>query len=96
MHASIWRFSGDPDALAEAYESFTAELPEDVMRLHLALRAPDGLVIVDTCPTRQDFVDFTSDPGVHAKLHAHGLGLPHELDGYPVLAAFVDGERVVR
>ena len=94
MYASIWKFDGDPDALATAYEAFTVALPRDIMRLHLALRAPDGLVIVDTCPTRDAFVAFTSDPHTREQLTRHGLGLPTELDGYPVSAAFVDGARV--
>ena len=84
MYASIWKFEGDPDRLAAAYAAFSAELPAP--QLQLALRAPDGLVVVDTCPTRDDFVAFTSDPSVHAGLERHGLGLPTELDGYPVLA----------
>jgi hypothetical protein len=83
MYASIWKFEGDPDRLAAAYEAFSAELPPPQLRL--ALRAPDGLVVVETCPTRDDFVAFTSDPSVHAGLERHGLGLPTELDGYPVL-----------
>jgi hypothetical protein len=82
MYASIWKFQGDPDELAAAYEAFAAELPEPT--LQLALRAPDGLVVVDTCPTRDAFVAFTSDPAVHAQLKRHGLGLPAELDGYDV------------
>jgi hypothetical protein len=82
MYASIWKFEGDPDALVTAYEAFAAELPEPT--LQLALRAPDGLVVVDTCPTRDAFVDFTSDPAVHARLAHHGLGFPAELDGYEV------------
>ena len=95
MYASIWKFDGDPDTLATAYEAFTAEMPAEIMRLHLAMRARDGLVIVDTCPTRDAFVAFTSDPCTHERLTHHGLGLPTELDGYPVSAAFVDGARVV-
>src|SRR3954471_3184327 len=94
MYASIWKFDGDPDRLAGAYEAFAAELPAEVMRLHLALRSPDGLVLVDTCASRDDFVAFTSAPDVRARLARHGLGLPAELDGYPVSAAFVDGARL--
>jgi hypothetical protein len=83
MYASIWKFEGDPDQLAAAYEAFRADLP--AAGPQLALRAPDGLVVVDTCPSRAAFVAFTSDPLVHARLLHHGLGFPAELDGYPVL-----------
>ena len=95
MYASIWKWDGDPDRLCAAYEALLADTPADVMRMHLALRAPDGLVVVDTCPTRDAFVAFTSDPTTRAQLQRHGLGLPTELDGYPVSAAFLDGARVV-
>jgi hypothetical protein len=84
MYASIWKFEGDPDRLAAAYAALMEELPAP--ELQLALRAPDGLVVVDTCPSRDAFVAFTSDPWVHAALERHGLGLPTELDGYPVIA----------
>ena len=85
MYASIWKWGGDPDRLASAYQAFIAALPADALGVHLALRAPDGLVVVDTCPTRDAFVAFTSDPAIHELLRRHGLGLPTELDGYPVL-----------
>lgn len=35
MHASIWRFAGDPDDLARRYDRLVAELPAELMRLHL-------------------------------------------------------------
>jgi hypothetical protein len=94
MHASIWRFSGDPDRLVDAYEALTAELPADVMRLHLALRAPDGLLIVDTCPTRADFEAFANGPDFRAARARHGLPEPTTVEDHPVVAAFVDGARV--
>ena len=36
MHASIWRFTGDPERLARAYDAFAAELSS----------RPDRLVLV--------------------------------------------------
>jgi hypothetical protein len=58
MHASISRFPGDPDDLARRYDAMLAEVPHEGMLLHLCLRTPDGLVVVDTCPTRSDFEAF--------------------------------------
>src|SRR3954453_2191457 len=83
MYASIWKFEGDPDRLAPATAGFSPEHPPPPAppafsagrpppQPRLALRAPDGLVVVDTCPTRDDFVAFTSDPSVHAGLERHG------------------------
>lgn len=89
MHASIWRFTGDPDDLLRRYDALLAEIPAANMRLHLCLRAPDGIVLVDTCPNREAFEAFT--PGFRALRERHGLPEPAELDDFPVQFAYVDG-----
>ena len=58
MHASVWRFRGDPDDLLRRYDAMVAEIPAASMRLHLCLRASDGMVLVDTCPSRAVFEEF--------------------------------------
>ena len=61
------------------------------MRLHLCMRAPDGVVLVDTCPSPEAFDGFVQG---FADLRArHGFPEPERLDDFPVHAAFVDGER---
>jgi hypothetical protein len=52
MHASIWKFSGDPHDLLRRYDAMLAEIPTTDMRLHICLRAPEGIVLLDTCPSR--------------------------------------------
>jgi hypothetical protein len=58
MHASIWKFAGDPDELLRRYDAVLEEIPRARMRLHVCLRAPDGIVLVDTCPTKEVFESF--------------------------------------
>jgi hypothetical protein len=92
MHASLWRFRGDPDELLESYQSMLAEIPAENMRLHLCLRASDGIIIIDTCPSREIFEGFVA--GAMRELSArHGLPEPERLEDFPVQAAFVDGAR---
>jgi hypothetical protein len=91
MHASIWRFAGDPDELARRYDAMVAELPRAGMRLHLCLRAADGIVLVDTCPSREDFEAFASSDAVRGLRARHGLPDAERLEDFPVHAAFVDG-----
>jgi hypothetical protein len=55
MHTSIWRFVGDPDELLRRYDAVVAEIPAANMRLHLCLRADDGIIVVDTCPDRETY-----------------------------------------
>ena len=95
MHASIWRFSGDPDDLLRRYEAMVAEIPAANMRLHLCLRGEDGIVLVDTCPSKQVFDGFFAGEGFRSLRERHGLPEPDTLDDLPVHVAFVDGERRV-
>jgi hypothetical protein len=91
MHSSIWSFRGDPDELLRRYEAILAEVPAESMRLHLCMRAPDGILLVDSCPSREAFDQFVIGFG---ELRArHGLPEPERLDDFPVHAAFVDGAR---
>jgi hypothetical protein len=93
MHASIWRFRGDPDELLPAYESMLAEIPASNMRLHLCLRAPDGIVLVDTWPSREAFEGFVN--GLFAEVRRrHGLPESERIEDFPVHAALVDGQRL--
>jgi hypothetical protein len=93
MHVSIWRFRGDPDELARRYDAILAEIPPQVMVLHACLRAPDGLVMVDSCPTRADFESFAQ--GRFADLRRrHGLSDPILVEDFPLHAGFVAGRRI--
>ena len=60
MHTSIWRFAGDPDELVRRYDAMVAEIPRANMRLHLCLRAADGIVARGQCPSREVFEAFAS------------------------------------
>jgi len=93
MYASIWRIEGDPDELVRRYDAMLADVPHANMRLHLCLRAGDGIVIVDTCPSQAAFEAFADGP-FRTLRERHGLPEPKRVDGFPVHAAFVDGQRV--
>jgi hypothetical protein len=94
MHASIWRFSGDPDALLRAYDAMLAEIPPAAMRLHLCLRAREGIVLVDTCPSREDYEAFAASAEFRALRARHGLPEPDAVEDFPVHVALVQGARV--
>jgi hypothetical protein len=89
MHASIWRFRGDPDELLDRYDAMVAEIPRENMRLHLCLRDEDGIVMVDTCPTREAFVSFAGGEAFRALRERHGLPEPEQLEDFPVHRVFV-------
>jgi hypothetical protein len=91
MHASIWKMSGDPDELARRYDAMVAEMPTADFIAHLCLSAPDGLLIVDTCPSREAFEAFASSDEFRSALRRHDLPEPTLLHDHPVHAAFVNG-----
>jgi hypothetical protein len=92
MHASIWRFRGDPDDLLRRYDAMVAEIPTANMRLHLCLRADDGIIVFDTCPDRETYETFVAG-AIRGLLQAHGLPDP-EVEDHAVHAAFIDGRRL--
>jgi hypothetical protein len=94
MHASIWKFSGDPDQLLQGYDDAVAGIPGAAMRLQLCLRAPDGIVLVDTCPTEERAKALVADPEFRRLLADHGLPAPEPVTLYPVHRAFVEGRPV--
>lgn len=91
MHASLWTFTGDPEELAAAYDRAVATLPPEAMRFHACLRAPDGLLVVDTCPDEATFLAVA--PRLRALMAEHGLPEP-EVRHMPVHAAVADGRRL--
>jgi hypothetical protein len=93
MHASIWKFAGEPDDLTRRYDAMIAEIPAANMRLHLCLTTQDGIVLVDTCPSREAFEQFAASPAFRALRAKHGLPHPDTLEHFPVHAAFVDTKK---
>jgi len=79
MHLGTYRFEGDPDDLLAGYDRMLAGFPTDTLLVHLCVRRPDGITIIDTCPSAADFRSFSTSPEFHAALDAAGLPTP-EID----------------
>ena len=93
MHASIWRFRGDPDDLLPRYDAMAAEISESSFLFHACLAAADGLVVVDTCPSQEAFREFVDAEWFQEMLTRHGLPAP-EVEDHPVHVAVAAGQRV--
>ena len=88
MHCSVWRFVGDPDDLERRYLAMMAEIPESNHALHVTAKTPDGLLIVDTCPSQEAFEAFFGPDGpARALFEKHGL-VPTTLEDFPVIRAY--------
>lgn len=91
MHASISHFPGDPDELQAHYEALLAEVATEHMDVHLCLRARDGLVIIDTCPSEEAFRAFHHGETFRALRARHGLPEPTSVEDFPVHVAIAGG-----
>ena len=91
MHASLWSFRGDPDALLERFDAMLADVPIEHVQAMFALRTPDGLLILDTCPTRAAYEAFRDGEWFAGLLARHGLARPLMQD-YPVERSVLSGE----
>ena len=90
MHASIWSFAGDPDDLLRRYDAMIVEITASNLRLHLVLGTPEGITIVDTCPSRDVYEAFAAGPFPELR-RRHGLPDPVALEDHPVHHAFIEG-----
>jgi hypothetical protein len=96
MHASITKFNGDPAGLLARYDALLAGESLAGIRQHLCLRADDGIVIVDVCPTREAYDEFFGGGAFSAMLERYGLPEPVSLEDFPVHVSIVEGSRVTR
>jgi hypothetical protein len=88
MHCSIWRFTGDPDELERGYEALIARIPASNHVLHAAARTPDGLLIFDTCPSKEAYETFFGSVEMRELLAEHGLR-DAAVEDFPVVRAYV-------
>lgn len=94
MHCSISTYVGDTADLVARYEALVAEVPAENMRFHACARTNNGIVIFDTCPSKEAYDSFWSSPDVLALLERHGLADPTERLDFPVVRAYAGGTRV--
>jgi hypothetical protein len=91
VHAAIWKFTGDPGALLERYDAMLAEVGAGNLRLHICLRAEDGIVLIDASPSKAAYEAFAHGGAFRELRERHGLPAPARLDDYPVHLAYAGG-----
>ena len=86
VHASIWKFAGDPDDLLARYDAMMGEIGAGNLRLHICLRADDGIVMLDACPSKEAFEAFATSDAFRELRERHGLPEPVQVDDFPCIS----------
>ncbi|HEX8864234.1 MAG TPA: hypothetical protein VF821_01140 [Lentzea sp.] len=71
---SVYHFDGDPSALLPGYDSMVAALQPD--GVHACVVRPDGISVYDACPTREEFLAFSTGDTFRTALASAGLPEP--------------------
>ena len=64
------------------------------MRFAACARTPTGIVIFDTCPSKEVFDAFVASDEVRALFARHRLDAPTSVVDHPVVAAYANGLRI--
>ena len=76
MYLAAYHFTGDPVALLKAPDRVMETYDGESLDLHVCVPQVDGVLVLDACPTRADFEQFSRSQEFRAALSAVGLPEP--------------------
>jgi hypothetical protein len=76
MYLSAYHFTGDPTALAAAYQRLQSDVSPDTLLFHALAIGETGVTVIDACPDKATHEQFVSDPGFRGALAKAGLPTP--------------------
>jgi hypothetical protein len=76
MFLGAYDFEGDADELLTGYDSLMSLIPPESVLVHVCVVRDGGITVLDACPTRAVFSDFSTSPEFLAAVHAAGLPAP--------------------
>jgi hypothetical protein len=76
MFLGRYDFAGDPDELLGAYRRMMGALPPESIYWHACVRTDEGISVLDACPTREVFREFSTSDAFEQVRSAVGLPDP--------------------
>jgi hypothetical protein len=76
MYLTAYHFDGDPAALTAAHDRMVAHFPPGDRDLHLCVATDAGIVVLDTCPSREVALAFQRSPEFADAVASSGLPTP--------------------
>jgi len=94
MFLGIYRFEGDVARLRESYDRMLEQIPHSGLHLHLCVSDSEGLLVYDTCPSKEIFLSFAASPEFKKVIASVGLPAPEVTPVGDIHAAYVAGHQV--
>jgi hypothetical protein len=76
MFLGAYHSDGDPDALMAGYWRLRDAIPTSSLRLHVCIRRPAGITVLDMCPSETAFASFSTGASFVEARRAAGLPEP--------------------
>jgi hypothetical protein len=73
---AAFHFDGAATDLLHGYDRVMKAYPPDSLDLHVCIQREGGITVYDACPTRADFVSFSTGTEFAAAVAAAGLPKP--------------------
>jgi len=80
LYLGAIHFDGAPGELLPAYRRLSERFPVDRLDLHVCLVHERGITVLDACPSRAIFEEFTHGAGFLGEVSTAGLPAPR-VDG---------------
>jgi hypothetical protein len=76
LYLGAAHFDGDPGELLPAYHRLLERFGIDTLDVHLCIVRDDGLTVLDTCPSRAVYEEFSTSDMFGEAVSAAGLPAP--------------------
>ena len=76
MFLGAYHFTGHPEPLLAGYRKLMAHYPPESLDLHVCVIHATGMIVYDSCPSRELFDEFSQGESFRAALAAAGLPEP--------------------
>ena len=77
LYLGAQHFDGDPGELLPAYHRLLERFGIDTLDVHLCIVRDDGLTVLDACPSKAVYEEFTTSEMFREAVAAAGLPAPH-------------------
>ncbi len=76
MYLTAYHFAGNPADLTRGHDRLLSAIPAENVDLHIVVVAEHGITVLDACPSRAVFEEFSTSLAFHSAVADAGLPSP--------------------